>query len=168
MKKITLVLLFVMLCFSKLLGAQGTASATVSATIVTPIQIIKNSDIDFGNFATNGGTGTVVLGADNTGARTSSSNISMPNQTGAVNAAGFTVTGEGNAAYSITLPANEVLIYNGIENMVVDGFTSSASNVLSDGKEVIYLGATLHVGAGQAIGSYSSLGSGMEVSVNYN
>lgn len=168
MKKITLLTILLQVGFSTIMGAQGTSNATVSATIVTPIQIVKNSDIDFGNFATNGGTGTVVLGADNTGARTSSSNISMPNATGVVKAAGFTVTGEGNAAYSITLPSSGVLIYNGAEKMVVDGFTCSASKVLSGGKEIIYLGATVHIGAAQALGTYSSLGSGIEVSVNYN
>ena len=168
MKKIILLTILLQLGFSDVMVAQGTANATASATIMTPIQIVKNSDIDFGNFATNGGAGTVVLGADNTGARMSSSNISLPNATGAAKAAGFTVTGEGNAAYSITLPSSGILIYNGVANMVVDAFTCSASKVLAGGKEIIYLGATVHAGAAQAHGTYSSLGSGIEVSVNYN
>jgi hypothetical protein len=163
-----LLIIFFILGFSNILSAQSIANARVSASIMAPIQIVRNSNADFGSFATNGGTGTVVLSADNRGARTSSPNITIPNETGVVKAAGFTVTGEGNDAYSITLPANELLIYNGMESMVVDGFTCSASNVLSGGKEVIYLGATLHVGASQAQGSYSSLGSGIKVSVNYN
>lgn len=168
MKKNILLTILLQVGFSTIMGAQGTANATVSATIVTAFQIVKNSDIDFGDFDTNGGAGVVVLGADNTNARTSSSNISMPSATGAVKAAGFTVTGRDNAAYSITLPSSSVLIYNGAEKMVVDGFTCSASKVLSSGKEIIYLGATVHIGAAQAPGTYSSLGSGIEVSVDYN
>jgi hypothetical protein len=168
MKNIILLTILFQVCFSAVMGAQSTASVIASATIVTAVQMVKNSDIDFGNFTTNGGAGTVVLGADNTGAGTRSSNISKPNATGTVKAAGFTMTGKDNSTYSIIMPSSGVLIYNGTEKMVVDSFTCSASKVLGGGKEIIYLGATAHVNANQAFGTYSSVGSGMEVSVNYN
>lgn len=169
MKIYTLLKVFIAFCFFNSMNAQNKASASASATIVTPIQIIKNSDIDFGSFTTNGAIGTLVLGADSKGVRVGSSNISLPNDSAkTASAAGFTITGQGDFAYNLILPTSDHLIYNGAESMIINGFTSSASKVLADGKEVIYLGATLHVGAGQSVGAYSSLGSGIEIVVNYN
>lgn len=168
MKKYTLILVFLFLGFSSIVNAQVRANATASATIVTPIKIVKNSDLNFGNFTTNGGAGAVVLAAGNVASRTSSSNVSMPAVTGNVTAAVFAVSGEVGFAYSITLPANDHIISNGTDKMVVNEFTSSALHTLSAGEELIYLGATVHVDANQEIGNYSSLGAGFEVAVNYN
>ncbi|MBS4042787.1 MAG: hypothetical protein KGZ59_03125, partial [Chitinophagaceae bacterium] len=42
-------------------NAQSTASASASATIVTPISIVKNVDMNFGNIAVTSSGGTVVL-----------------------------------------------------------------------------------------------------------
>lgn len=168
MKKYILTVVFLFLGFSCVLNAQSRASATVSATIVTPIKIVKNSDLNFGNLTTNGGAGVVVLAAGSVASRTSSSNVTMPAVTGNVTAAVFAVSGEVGFAYSITLPANDHIISNGTDKMVVNEFTSSALKTLSAGEDVIYLGATVHVDAGQEIGSYSSLDSGFEVAVNYN
>jgi hypothetical protein len=166
MKKITLLIILSLGGFSTTVFAQSSAGASVCATIFTPIHISNKSDLDFGSIATNGGSGTVVLGADNSGTRMSSSNISISNTTGDATAARFIVTG--NAAYRVTMSSTEVLIYNGSQSMLVDGFTYSASTSLSDGKEIIYLGATLHLNDGQSLGTYSSLGSGIKVTVNYN
>lgn len=169
MKIYALLMVFIASCFFNIVNAQNKVSASVSATIVTPIQIVKNSDIDFGSFTTNGEFGTLVLGADGKGDRVGSSNIGLPNDSAkTARAAGFTITGQGDFAYNLILPTTDYLIYNGAESMIINGFTSSASKVLVDGKEVIYLGATLHVGAGQSVGAYSSLGSGIEIVVNYN
>lgn len=169
MKRYTLLKIFVAFCFFNSMNAQNKAAASASATIVTPIQIIKNSDIDFGSFTTNGANGTLVLGADSKAVRVGSSNIGLPNDSAkTASAAGFTITGQGDFAYNLILPTSDYLIYNGAESMIINGFTSSASKVLEDGKEVIYLGATLHVGDGQSVGAYSSLGSGIEIVVNYN
>jgi hypothetical protein len=171
-KKTTLLKILFLAVFSNILGAQGivnaTARSTASATIVTPIKIAKNSDLNFGTFVAKGGVGNVVLDAGNTGSRKGSSNITMASESEKVAAAVFTVTGQGDAAYSITFLTNNILVYNGSGSMVVDEFTTSASKVLSDGMEIVYLGATVHVSAVQAVGAYTNLGSGIEVVVNYN
>ena len=167
--KYTLLFIALTCGFLSSVAAQTSASASVSANVVTPIQIVKNSDIDFGSFATNGGVGTLVLGADVTGGRVASSNITMPNGS-AINAkaAGFTITGQNSFAYNLILPTTDYLIYNGESTMVVNGFTSSASKVISSEEEIIYLGATLNVDADQPVGTYTSAGSVVEVIVNYN
>ena len=168
MKRYTLLKIIVAFCFINTIGAQNSASASASATIVTPIKIVKSSDLNFGNFTTNGRAGTVVLVAGSAASRTSSSNVNMPAVTGNVTAAVFAVSGEVGFAYSITLPAIDHIISNGTDKMIVNEFTSSALNTLSAGEELIYLGATVHVAVNQEIGNYSSVGTGFEVAVNYN
>lgn len=168
MKKITLLTISIIIGFSNFAFAQSSASASVFVTIVTPLQITTNSNLDFGIIATTGGSGSVVLHADNKGARNTSSNIIMSNSAGTVTAAVFTLTGQGNTAYSITMPASDLLINNGAQSMVVNNFTCSASKTLSNGKEIIYLGATLHLNDSQSLGTYSRLGMGIKVTVNYN
>ena len=62
MKKLTiLVALLVVVGFSTNAFAQESATATATATIVTPIGITKSADMNFGNVASSGAAGTVVL-----------------------------------------------------------------------------------------------------------
>src|SRR6266487_5078656 len=65
------------------LHAQETASATATATIVTPISITKDVDMNFGNVAvqsTNGGT--LVLSP--AGVRTTTGAVTLPTNAGTV------------------------------------------------------------------------------------
>lgn len=159
------------LCFFGLLvtanvSAQATATATASATIVTPISITNISDMDFGNIATDGTVGTVVLAPDNS--RTFSGGVTLPANVGTVTAATFTVSGSGSYTYAITLPSS-VIITSGSDQMTVDTFTSEPpiAGTLSSGSQDISIGATLNLIALQAEGAYTSA-TPFEVTVNYN
>ncbi|MHB1107159.1 MAG: DUF4402 domain-containing protein [Lutibacter sp.] len=134
-----------------------------------PISISKNTDMNFGTIAASSG-GTVVLSPS--GSRTASGGVILPSFTGTVSAAQFTVSGQANYTYAITLPATDFTLYEsgvGPASMVVNAFTStpSATGTLTGGTETVLVGATLNVVASQAAGSYTNA-TGFEVIVNYN
>jgi hypothetical protein len=132
------------------------------------ISIFKNTDMNFGTIAAST-AGTVILSAS--GSRTASGGLMLPSFTGTVSAAQFTVNGDPNYTYTITLPTNYTLYESGIgpASMLVNAFTStpSATGNLSGGTETILVGATLTVGGSQTAGYYTN-GIGFEVTVNYN
>jgi hypothetical protein len=76
---------------------------------------------------------------------------------GAASAASLTVTGDADRAYSITLSGSTTLSA-GSGSMTVDTFVlspeSSSWNLGPGGSQVVYVGATLHVGASQAAAGY--------------
>jgi Domain of unknown function (DUF4402) len=146
--------------------AQASATANASATIVTPISISKNNDMNFGNVATDGTVGTVILAPAST--RTLTGGVTLPATTGTVAAASFAVTGSGSYTYSISLPSS-VIIASGANQMTVNTFTSTPSltGTLSSGAQTLLIGATLNLTAPQAAGSYTSA-SPFTVTVNYN
>ncbi|MES2140861.1 MAG: DUF4402 domain-containing protein [Bacteroidota bacterium] len=148
--------------------AQASATATASATIITPIAITKTVDMNFGNAAVQAGTGgTIVLTP--AGTRTVTGGVTLPNVTGTVSSASFNVTGEGTSTYSITLPVAPLTITSGINTMTVSTFTSTPTptGTLTAGAQTLLVGGTLNVSAAQAPGTYLS-GTPFTVTVNYN
>ena len=104
------------------------------------------------------------------GTRTTTGSVSLPATTGSPTAASFTVSGQGNYTYSITLPSVATDIDdNASHTMQVDNFTSNpaTTGTLSSGTQTLTVGATLNVGAGQATGTYTS-DVPFSVIVNYN
>ncbi len=153
------------------LNAQTSASATASATIVSPISIVKDVDMDFGNVSVSTLAGGIVtLDPSVSGTRTPNGGggVSLPAVTGTVSAAQFTVSGQANFTYDISLPVSATLSNAG-NNMVADNFTSSVATGTLDGSgvETFYVGADLNVNAGQPAGVYTT-GSPFFVIVNYN
>lgn len=149
--------------------AQETATATATATIVTPISITKTVDMNFGNVAVQSTTGgTVVLSPE--GNRTTTGAVTLPVVAGTVTAAAFLVEGQGNYTYAITLPSTDLELSDGAgHTMIVKSFTSAPTGTgeLNAGSQVLTVGATLHVAAAQAAGTYVS-GTPFNVTVNYN
>ena len=168
MKKL-LVFAIVVLGFAASSFAQVTATASTTATILTPIAITKTVDMNFGNIAISPTiAGTVVL--PTTGARTLTGGVTLPVVTGTVTPATFTVTGDGTSTYSITLPGSAITL-NGPASttMTVQSFVStpSGTGVLTAGTQTVKVGATLNVGAAQGAGTYTNASS-LFVTVNYN
>ncbi|MBL4905759.1 MAG: hypothetical protein COC12_14420 [Rhodobacteraceae bacterium] len=150
--------------------AQVTASATGTATIVTPIAITKTVDMNFGNVAVSSTLGTAVLAP--AGTRTATGGVTLPATTGTVAAASFSVTGEGAYTYAITLPSTDYTITETvglIQTMTVNTFTSTplGTGTLTAGAQTLLVGATLNVGASQLAGVYTNA-TGFDVTVNYN
>ena len=158
----------VILFLSAITTKAQTASANISATIVTPITMSRNQDISFGNMAVRDAIGgnIVLTPAGNR----LSNGVTLTGNAGTVTAADFTVMGNIDLSYSIQLPTSILLRHsNGLETMTAAAFTSTPAGIglMSDGgTQHIQIGATLVVGAGQLPGVYTS--SAFEVVVSYN
>ena len=150
--------------------AQATATASASATIITPITIVKNVDMNFGNVAVSATiAGTAILAPAGTRTTGGAGGVTLPATTGTVAAASFTVSGQANYTYAITLPST-TNITSGGNTMVVNAFTSSPATtgtLSSLGSQTLNVGATLNVNAAQAPGTYTNA-TGVPVTVNYN
>lgn len=161
-------LCLMMALFASSAFAQVTASASASATILTPIAIANRSDMNFGNLAVNNTAGTIVLST--AGARTANGGVTFLNgNAGTVSAASFEVTGLEDATYSITLPPASITLTNGTSNLTVDTWTSSPTptgTLSSGGNQILDVGATLNVPASSSAGVYT--GPSFSVTVNYN
>jgi hypothetical protein len=170
MKKI-FVLIALLTVFAMSTFAQGTsATATSSATIITPIGISNSVALAYGNIAVNTTAGTVLLPATSgTPTRVASGGVTLPAVPGTVTAAKFTVTGQPGSAYSIGLPANGTVTITGAGTpMTVNTFTSSLSGNAGNtgtGSQDLYVGATLGVAGSQSAGTYTGT---FTVTVNYN
>jgi len=168
MKKITiLVAILLIVGFSTNVFAQATTTASTTATIVTPIGISKTVNMNFGNVATNGAIGTVVLTP--AGTRTSTGGITLPATAGTVTAASFAVTGSGSYTYTISLPSSPIALSGTTEGVTVGAFVSNPAptGTLSTGAQTVNVGATLNIPASTAADTYKNT-SGLHVTVNYN
>jgi hypothetical protein len=166
MKKILLVsALLIAFTAGTFAQSTDTEQTTATATIVGPLALTKVSDMNFGTIAVTGTAGTVVLGTDNS--RTAVGPSLVPPAAGI--AASFTVSGDGNRTFAITLPANgTVTLISGANTMAANDFVHSAgvNPALSGGTAAFTVGATLSVGAAQASGIYTS--ANFPVTVSYN
>jgi hypothetical protein len=164
------VIAIIMIGFSTNTFAQVSATATSSATIVTPISIANNANMNFGNIAVNASLGTVVLPAAAAPVRTVTGGCTLPATVGTVAAARFTVTGVAGYTYAITLPASVSLTGPGAPmtaNAFVSNPTVAAGGLLTGGTQTLYVGATLNVAGSQVAGVYTSPAA-FTVTVNYN
>ena len=160
----------VVIAFSNSSFAQATATASASATIITPITIVKNVDMNFGNVAVSASlAGTVVLAPAGTRTTGGAGGVTLPSNTGTVAGADFTVSGTASYTYAITLPSSAT-ISSGSNTITVNGFTSSPATtgtLSTGGTQDLKVGATLNVTAAQASGTYTN-STGVPVTVNYN
>lgn len=141
--------------------AVGTADA--NASIVSAISIADTSDLNFGDVVASGVAGTVVM--TSAGVRSATAGATLGSSTG-ISAAAFTVTGDADSTFAITLPTT-IQILAGTDEMTVDNFTSSlgAIGTLSGGTATLGVGATLQVEAAQVAGNYTGT---FNVTVAYN
>jgi hypothetical protein len=168
MKKITiLVAILLIVGFSTNVFAQATTTASTTATIVTPIGISKTVNMNFGNVATNGAIGTVVLTP--AGTRTSTGGVTLPATAGTVTAASFAVTGQGSYTYTISLPGSPITLAGTTAGVTVGTFVSTpaATGALTAGAQTVLVGATLNLPVSVVAGSYTNAAN-LTVTVNYN
>jgi len=157
----------ILTAFSSVTFAQVGATATATATIVSPIAITKNVDMNFGNVAVSSTAGTVILTP--AGARSATGGVTLPATVGTVSAAAFTVTGTTGYTYTIAITGSPLTVTSGGNTMTVNAFTYTPTSpaTLAAGNNALTVGATLNVGASQASGTYVS-GTPFTVTVNYN
>lgn len=140
-------------CFSNAMIA-ATVQVEVSATVIPAVTITKNTDLSFGSFGPSMlSSGAIVVSP--TGWRTSSGGDLSFGGSDQGNAATFSLTGNQNATFSISIPAS-VVISSGVNNMLVDSFTTKLSNSYSSAQTMLLgVGATIHVQKNQAVGKYA-------------
>lgn len=158
-----------LLGISSILACAVLAPQDASATHQTPVTAISISNtqtLGFGKFAAGSG-GSVTISPS--GARSATGGVALLSSSGGA-AAQFTVSGDPNFTYAISLPANGTvaLTSGGGQTMPLNSFSSSPGptgqlSVL--GKQTISVGATLNVGSNQATGSYSGA---FDVMVDYD
>jgi hypothetical protein len=159
-----------MIIYSAAAYSQVSATATSSATIVTPITIANAANMNFGNIAVNASAGTVVLPAAAAPVRSVTGGCTLPATAGTVASARFTVTGQSGYTYAITLPASASLTGPGpamTANTFVSNPTVAAGGLLTGGTQTLYVGATLNVAGSQTAGVYTTAAA-FTVTVNYN
>jgi hypothetical protein len=145
--------------------AQSSASADASANIVTPLQIIKTSDLLFGNIASGPTPGLVDMALNDV--RTAMGGVTLISAGNISNAAAFDILGHPDASFTISLPTS-ISIVSGSNDMTVDNFSSSlgSTSILdAQGQAIMKVGATLNVDANQPVGLYTG---SFDVTVAYN
>ena len=151
--------------------AQASVAAAGTATIITPISLIKTTDLSFGNLAVmSTAPGSVIMDPSGTLSTGGAGGVTIPTTTGTTSAATFEVTGAASFTYAISLPAATITLSNGSNSMDISDFTSypSGTGTLSiSGTQTLTIGATLSVTAGQTPGTYTNPAT-MPVTVNYN
>jgi len=143
------------------LEAQVSSTVTnigIDAKVIAPITLENtgSTPMDFGTLTRSSVSGSVTLTP--AGGRTAAGGVSVLSSS-PFSAAPFSVTGENNASFNITLPANNTVQLTrtgGTEKMNVNSFTHNASLQLSGtGTATFKVGATLEVNANQVAGEYS-------------
>jgi hypothetical protein len=125
------------------------ATGQVFAEVIAVFSASETSQMNFGRFSPGPQGGEIVLSPE--------SSISVLGSiftgTGTHNAASFYVTGDVDAAYSISLPSTPVVLthISNAKTMLVADWNSIPSPGIGSGKlqngfQVVYVGATLKVG----------------------
>jgi hypothetical protein len=127
----------------------ATATGHVLAEIVPIFTASETEQLNFGRFSPGPGGGEIILSPEST----ISVLGSIYKGPGSHNAASFYVTGDVDAAYTITLPSKTVLLTHisdartmRVENWVSTPSTNLGSGKLQNGFQIVYVGATLKVG----------------------
>lgn len=148
------ILFFSLICLLHVYGFNVSAqpvSATghVFAEIIPVFSASETSQLNFGKFSPGPQGGMIIL--------TPQSTISVIGSVfkgiGSHNAASFYVSGDANAAYSVSLPANPVILTHtsSAKTMLLQDWVSEpgqgiGTGTLQEGFQVVYVGATLKVG----------------------
>lgn len=167
MKTRIITLALAILGFTSSTFAQSTATnatANASATLLTPLSITKDVDLNFGNIASSNEEGTAVLTTGGVISRTGGVAI-LDGVTPA--AAKFTVIGASSETYSMQAPSSIKLRSGSVEldlSLVYD--KNATGNVLSSGSSTILVGGTLSIPANTVAGTYSNT-TDLKITVNY-
>lgn len=134
----------------------GNATATAGATIVSPLRISKTRNLEFGTIVANASeAGTVTLATTNEATSEASGVTMAPGSTSYT--AIFTINGDANRTFKITMPATVTLAGPGIATMDITlaKNLNATNNALTDGTSTLYVGGSLAVAANQAAGAYN-------------
>ena len=126
-----------------------TATGQITAEVLPVFTASETSQMDFGRFSPGPDGGEIIL----TPLGSISVNGSIYLSSGVHNPASFYVTGDVDAAFSVSLPVNPVVLKHtsSSRTMLVDSWNSYPSpgigtGMLQNGFQTVFIGATLKVG----------------------
>ena len=142
-------------------------AAQANAVMLFPLEIVKNRDLDFGNIATTGVAGTVVINPETDTISATGGALLVGG--GSPHAAQFTGAAQGNNVVIIRIPKQPVTLTRagGTETMIANNFTLQGLDKRAVAARVAFdfkVGATLNVSANQAEGTYVGT---FDVSIQY-
>jgi Mat/Ecp fimbriae major subunit len=142
-------------------AVSNTASANATVNIVSPLQLVNNTGLDFGTIV--GPFAGQVVHVDTTGAR-SCAGLTC---SGSPTAASFTLTGTPSQGVTLTIPNSVVLNGSVSGTLNVDLSTDKPANPTLDasGNATFAVGGKLTIPAGTGDGVYSNT---FNVTANYN
>ena len=146
-------------------GWAGSVTAPVTARIVSMVNLVTLSGMQFGEISASSAPGTIVL--EPGGARTSTQGATL-NSAVPGGPASFEIIGTPSSTYIVSLPVSVRLTSSNGQSMEVNRFTSLPSQtgqLDGGGRQTLFVGGTLSVNANQLYGSYSGV---MSVTVEYN
>lgn len=130
-------------------GIEASATGHVIAEVIPVFTASETAQLNFGRFAPGPQGGKLIL----TPQSTISVLGSVYKGTGSYNAASFYISGDIDASYSITLPADPVILKHtsSAKTMSIDEWFSDpapgiGTGMLQNGFQVVLVGATLNVG----------------------
>ena len=146
-------------------GWAGSITAPVSARIVSRVNLVTLSGMEFGEISASSAPGAIVL--EPGGARTSTQGATL-NSAVPGSSATFEILGDPSATYIISLPDSVTLLSSNGQSMLLNQFTSLPSltgQLDASGRQTLFVGGTLNVSPNQLFGNYSGV---LSVTVEYN
>jgi hypothetical protein len=137
-----------------------TAQGQITAEIISMFTAIEKSQMNFGRFSPGDQGGEIVLTPESTVSVLGSVYMG----TGSRNAASFSVSGDVDAVFSISLPSVPVVLTHTasartmqVINWVSNPVPGIGTGRLQNGSQMVYIGATLKVGTviDNPVGIYS-------------
>ena len=142
--------------FSSNVFAQLTASSTASAAVVSATSTTKIADLNFGLMVKPVAAATVIVNPATSLRTVGTGTITLLTSGTPFSVGTFSANGDANKTYAVTFGATSIQLTSGANNMTVDNFTTDGiAPTNAAGSDVFNVGATLNVGAGQAIGNYT-------------
>lgn len=142
--------------------AQASVTATATAQVIAGLTATENAQLNFGRFSPETQGGKVIITPE--GARTVQGTVVLGG--GAANSAIFTITGEYESTFSITLPSGPATLTNTLNAktmQVTDWQSFPAPGIgvgkLNGGSMTVSVGAVLNVGNMNAnpVGIYTGI-----------
>ena len=132
----------------------------VFAEVIPVFSATETSQMNFGRFSPGHQGGEIILTPENTISVLGSVQAGI----GMHNAASFSISGDPNASFTVSLPGEPIILrhVSAARTMIVEDFMStpvsdSGNGILVNGEQMIYVGAKLKVGTieDNPVGVYS-------------
>lgn len=139
-------------------GNSSTAMATAKATVVEPLTITKNNDLNFGSFSVNGAGSISSEGTtDNT--------TLVPSENNPQANANFTVKGSDGYSYGITIPEKEISIIDKNNKDAELDVSGPTERTLNGGIDDFEIYGILRLNGNENPGTYAS--TNFDITVHY-